>query len=53
MKIEEVKKSLANRLTSLKEAKILAENQGQLERVITIAAEITETEITIAQLSTL
>jgi hypothetical protein len=53
MKIDEVKKNLANRLTSLREAKILAESQGQFERVITLSAEIIETEITITQLSAL
>ena len=53
MTIEYIKKLLINNLTSLKEAKILAESQGQLERVVELSAEIAETESTILQLSIL
>jgi hypothetical protein len=50
MTIEFLIRILTNRLTRLRDSKIQAEANGDLERVVELAAEITETESTLGQL---
>ncbi len=53
MTIDFLIRVLTNRLTRLRDAKIQAEANGDLERIVELDTEITETESTINQLSTL
>jgi hypothetical protein len=53
MTIEFLIKVLTNRLTRLRDARVQAEAQGELESIIRLDVEIAETESTITQLSTL
>lgn len=53
MTIEFLIKVLTNRLTRMRDAKIHAEAQGEIERLVELEAEILETETTLAQLNTL
>ena len=53
MTIDYLIKVLTNKLTRLKDARVQAEVQGELDSIIKIDEEIVETELTISQLSTL
>jgi hypothetical protein len=53
MTIEFLIRVLTNRLTRLKDARIHAESSGDLERIVELDLEITETESTLTQLSSL
>ena len=53
MTIEFLIRILTNRLTRLRESKILAEANGDLERIIQLDLEIVETQSTLTQLSSL
>jgi len=53
MTVDYLIKILTNKLTRLKDARVQAELQGELESVIQLDADISETELTISQLSVL
>lgn len=53
MTIEFLIKVLTNRLTRLRDARVNAEAQGELEYIIKLDLEIAETEMTLTQLNTL
>jgi hypothetical protein len=53
MTIEFLIRILTNRLTRLKDARVHAEAQGELESIVNLDIEIAETETTISQLGTL
>ena len=53
MTIEFLIRVLSNRLTRLRDARVHAEAQGELEKIIQLDLEIAETQTTITQLSTL
>jgi hypothetical protein len=53
MNVEFLIRVLTNRLIRLRESKIQAESNGDIERIVNLDAEIIETEATIAQLSSL
>jgi len=53
MTIEFLIRVLTNRLTRLRDVRIHAESQGELESIVKLDVEIAETESTINQLSTL
>jgi|694.fasta_scaffold07497_28 hypothetical protein len=53
MTIEFLMRVLTNRLTRLRDAKIQAEANGDLERIVELDTEITETEATLAALRSL
>jgi hypothetical protein len=53
MTIEFLIRILTNRLTRLQDSKIQAEASGDLERVVELASQILETEITLAELRSL
>jgi hypothetical protein len=53
MTIQFLIKVLTNRLTRLRDARVHAEAQGELEYIIKLDLEIAETETTLTQLNTL
>ena len=53
MNIEFLIRVLTNRLTRLRDNRILAEANGDLERLVDLDAAILETETTLVQLNTL
>jgi hypothetical protein len=53
MTVEFLIRILTNRLTRLRDSKIHAEANGDLELIIDIDSQITETESTLAQLNSL
>lgn len=53
MTIEFLIRILTNRLTRLRESRIQAEANGDLERIIQLDLEIVETQSTLMQLSSL
>ena len=53
MTIEFLIKVLTNRLTRLRDARVNAEAQGELEYIIKLDLEIAEMEMTLTQLNTL
>jgi hypothetical protein len=50
MNVTDIIRIMANKLTNLRNAKIMAETNGQLEVVVAMEQDIMETENTIAQL---
>jgi hypothetical protein len=50
MNLEMIIKIMENKLTNLRNAKLMAENNGQLDAVVAMEAEILETENTLTQL---
>jgi hypothetical protein len=53
MTVEFLVRILSNRLTRLKDAKNQSESSGDLERIVELDNEITETEATLAALRSL